>query len=521
LHFPGRFSKEPYGLADRAGLRIVAIVTFAALPSPDSSPYDGRTSLSVAVVIDPERLTMARFLPHVSLLILASLVSALPTASAQTTTVGVARIDVTPDYPVRLHGYASRSEESKGVETRLYAKALAIGSGPEACVLISIDNLAVPRPVAEKVAAHLRDVADLPRERLVIAASHTHSAPMLAGAAANIFAAPIPPEHQAHIQRYTTELIEKMNKVATAALADRKPADIAWGRGSVGFAVNRRVERDGKFVFGENPAGPVDHALPVLRVAAPDGSIRAVLVNYACHCTTLDPADNTISADWAGHAQADIEADHPGAIALTVIGCGGDANPLARTSREAAARHGRALADEVKRLLASSSAMKQLGLAPRARFLRVRLPLSAPPDRPTLEQQAKGADQKAALARSLLARLDRGDAIDESVPVPVQTWSFADDLLMVFLGGEVVVDYVNRLKAELDPARLWVTAYANDVPCYIASDRILREGGYEAVDSMVFYAKPAPFRPGVEDILVNAVHSIVPAGFKDKKVGQR
>ena len=50
---------------------------------------------------------------------------------------------------------------------------------------------------------------------------------------------------------------------------------------------------------------------------------------------------------------------------------------------------------------------------------------------------------------------------------------------MVFLPGEVVVDYVLRLKKEFDPARLWVTAYANDEPCYIPSERILKEGGYE------------------------------------------
>ena len=40
---------------------------------------------------------------------------------------------------------------------------------------------------------------------------------------------------------------------------------------------------------------------------------------------------------------------------------------------------------------------------------------------------------------------------------------------MVFLPGEVVVDYALRLKRELDGARLWVTAYSNDVPCYISA----------------------------------------------------
>ena len=99
---------------------------------------------------------------------------------------------------------------------------------------------------------------------------------------------------------------------------------------SVGFAMNRRT-----------PGGPVDHALPMLRAADDDGTIRAILVNYACHCTTLDPADNLISGDWAGFAQEAIERDHPGAIALTLIGCGADANPESRVRPGAAPRHGR------------------------------------------------------------------------------------------------------------------------------------------------------------------------------------
>ena len=36
-------------------------------------------------------------------------------------------------------------------------------------------------------------------------------------------------------------------------------------------------------------------------------------------------------------------------------------------------------------------------------------------------------------------------------------------------------------------ARLWITAYANDDPCYIPSERILREGGYEGGGAIVYY----------------------------------
>ncbi len=85
---------------------------------------------------------------------------------------------------------------------------------------------------------------------------------------------------------------------------------------------------------------------------------------------------------------------------------------------------------------------------------------------------------------------------------------------MVFLAGEVVVDYAIRLRGELDPAKLWVVAYANDAPCYIPSERILKEGGYEGGGAMTYYALPAPFKPGVEEKIDAAVLSIAQAAFK-------
>lgn len=70
----------------------------------------------------------------------------------------------------------------------------------------------------------------------------------------------------------------------------------------------------------------------------------------------------------------------------------------------------------------------------------------------------------------------------------------------------MVVDYDLRLKKELAGRELWVTAYSNDVMAYIASARVLKEGGYEADSSMVYYGMPTRWAPAVEDIIIGAVH---------------
>jgi hypothetical protein len=117
-------------------------------------------------------------------------------------------------------------------------------------------------------------------------------------------------------------------------------------------------------------------------------------------------------------------------------------------------------------------------------------------------------------ARKWIARMDAGGTLPPALSYPVQTWVFGDQLAMVFLGGEVVVDYSLRLKRELDPSRLWINAYANDVPCYIPSRRILSEGGYEAESSLWYYDRPQKLSPEIEDQIVATVRELVPASFR-------
>jgi hypothetical protein len=90
---------------------------------------------------------------------------------------------------------------------------------------------------------------------------------------------------------------------------------------------------------------------------------------------------------------------------------------------------------------------------------------------------------------------------------------------MVFLPGEVVVDYALRLKREFDGSRLWVSAYSNDVPCYIPSRRVLEEGGYEGATAMVYYDRPTKFAADVEERIINAVRELMPRAFAAGSAG--
>lgn len=426
-------------------------------------------------------------------------------AEAPPLQIGVARIDVTPSGPIRLTGFVARKTESEGVEQHLWAKALALGSDREGpSILVTVDNCGVGAQVIDAVAARLKQKVGISRDHFAVCSSHTHSGPMTDGFAANIFAEDLPPEQQEHIHRYTAELTDKLESVALAALADRSPGRLKWARGTVGFAANRRTKD-----------GPTDRSFSALMVTDLGGLLRVVLVNYACHCTTLGSEINRVHGDWAGDAQEAIEQAHPGVVAMVSIGCGADSNPSPRGGadfgRTLSRLHGRAAAAELDLLLSQGTELTSL---PTCRYREFSLPFEALPDRAGWEQRAKQSGIVGYHARRNLQRLDRGETLPTTLPYRVQTWSFGDRLSMVFLAGEVVVDYALRLQRDFDPDRLWINAYANDVPCYIPSRRLLTEGGYEAESSLWYYDRPARLAPETEDRIHGAIRDLLPESLR-------
>jgi hypothetical protein len=406
-----------------------------------------------------------------------------------------------------MYGYASRTKESEGVAGPLKAAALAIGAdeGDGPAVLLTVDCGAVPQEICQEVLRRVQAKAAVRPERFMVCNSHNHSGPNLKGMDS------MSGVERQHLTQYAAQLTERLEQVVLEALASRAPSLLAWSQGGVGFAANRRVLKEGKWAgFGAVADAPVDHSLPLLRVADLQGRLKALVINYACHNTTLRGDFQRIHGDWAACAQQYIEAEHPGAIALVTIGCGADADPRPHGSVELCQRHGRAVADEVKRLLAGPFRTVHPQLT--ARMATLVIPCDQPPPIEELKEMAK----KSRRARRILEEMERGEKLPASRNYPLAVWTFGEDLAMVFLSNEVVVDYALRLKRELDGARLWINAYSNDVSAYIVSKRLLNEGGYEVDNSLsaaVTYGRPERLQPPMEDRIVNQVRALLPEAF--------
>ena len=429
---------------------------------------------------------------------------------------GVATIDITPERSLWMAGFARRSLPSQGVAMPLHAKALALKCGVQpTAVLVTADLLGVTAHLTGRVASRVERRHRIRRADLLFNASHTHCGPVVDEQLAVAY--DLSPEQWAAIRAYTARLEDKLVAVIGSAISRLRPARLGYGRDEAGFAANRRVAFD--------PQGPVDHAVPVLQVDGADGAPIAVVFGYACHNTTLPDTFVQYHGDYAGVAQAVLHERHPGRTALFVAGCGADVNPKPRGTLEHVQAHGTALAEAVDRALKATTPIEP---SLRTAYGVVPLPFAGEAARERWRSQLKIDEvymrRHAALMSAVVARDGR---LPAAQPDPVQVWRFGppaptlsakagSGFTLVALGGEVVVDYALRLAREYPERRMWVAGYSNDVFGYVPSVRVLREGGYEGGDAMIYYGRPGPFTEQVEELIVGEVRRLAGPGEDTK-----
>jgi neutral ceramidase len=427
---------------------------------------------------------------------------------------GVARVDTTPGVPVRMAGYGSRTSPSQGVAHPLCAKALALADERDhKIVMVTCDIIGFRRSFTNRVADRVQAKYGLPRADLVLLASHNHAGPAL-----------VEPDEDGDPSRparagfennvaYTHDLEDKLVYLIGEALAKMEPVSLSYGVGRAHFALNRREPSAKGIKLGKNPSGPTDESVPILRASNAAGKPVAIVFGYACHNTTLRPDMTKIAADFAGYAQDRVEVDHPGALALFVTGCAGDADPHPFGTLEMSRAHGEELAEAVKLFVDHPTWWTTLTGAVRSAYTETAVHFGGPTDRTSYEKLLKDPNQgRRRHAQRMIEAIDQGRPIRTEYPhYSAHAFALGDQLTLVALSGEVVVDYAIRLQKELggEGRPLWVAAYANDVLGYIPSVRVLKEGGYEAGEAYYGSTWPAPLADDIESIVVNAAHTVV------------
>lgn len=420
---------------------------------------------------------------------------------------GVAKINITPEQPMWMAGYAARTKPAEGKMTDLWAKALVIQDPAQAkCVLITLDVVGIDRDLSLSICEKLQQKYSLKRAEIAINCSHTHSGPVVAKNLRPMHEYALEKPQQEQIHQYAAKLESAIVDVVGQAFDKRINATLHWGTGRTDFAVNRRENKEPevpKLREASALKGPNDHDVPVLAVRNAGGQLIAIAAGYACHATVL--SGYQWSGDYPGYYQIEIEKAHPGAVALFWAGCGADQNPIPRRADPLAEKYGTQLAEAVKQVLAKP--LTPISGSLTASYQEISLDLAALPTRDELTAQLGDANKYIGMrAKMLLEEIDAGKPLSQTYPYPIQLWRLGNEVQWFFLGGEVVVDFALRIKSEQQQTKTWVAGYSNDVMAYIPSRRVLTEGGYEGGGAMIYYGLPTTWAPEVENQILKEVN---------------
>lgn len=234
------------------------------------------------------------------------------------------KVDITPQNSQWLSGYQAR--RSDGVLDNIYHRVAAFDSGDTQLYLISSDLCLFSPTLYDSVTRDLQKETGIDPKHVLWAVTHTHAAPEVG-----------PPDmYKTLLGRSDHDWDRDYTGLATKALIEAvrtardrlEPARIAFGTGVSLANINRRArDVDGRISLGLNPDGPVDRQFNLIRLSRPDGSLIALIANYAMHGTVMSGQNLKISGDGPGTVTAYLEEKLGGTV-LYVNGAAGNIAPI-------------------------------------------------------------------------------------------------------------------------------------------------------------------------------------------------
>lgn len=418
----------------------------------------------------------------------AALVLASPSlagrASAEPLKAGVARRVVTP--PVKVPYLTSSGQATNapfgGVHDDLHARALVLDDGRRSLALLTVDAIGYDnallgpgrdftRELRERVAAK----TGLEPGSIMLAASHTHSAPETIGLTPFRTVAGVPDWIESHLDDLAATVIEAWERRVPVRVhfGSRRVDQIARYRRIV--LKGGRLSRGGSLPTPEQVAVPwtLDEDLSVLSLETLDGKPHAVVLNYTAHpvIAMLLPS---VSADYPGVATSVVESEFPGAVCLFTQGAAGNINSRQVTTNfEDVQTTGRRLGTAA---LAAVEAMRSSpplaidGLDVQSRVCN----LEGRPC-PSLEEATRLAEAEPNDRNQRQVRLAR-KLSEDPLRAEVQVMRIGP-LRWVGLPGEPFVETGLALKKA---GATFVVGYANGYLGYLPIRRAYEEGGYES-----------------------------------------
>ena len=387
----------------------------------------------------------------------ATVLGAAPAARQGELHAGAARIEITPgkEDALPLSGYAARKEGHKGIHDSLYVRAIVLSDGAARAAIVTADLIGFSHGFWNTVSERIVSEAKIPRENIMIAGTHTHSAP-----SPGTYEPAIDPDSRQG--RYIRRVQDTMVDAVRQAQQQMQPARIGAANGRANVNLNRRaVAGDGSLWLGVDPDGPADKTVAVLKIETAAGEPLAIFANYGVHGTGMGQDSYLISADVPGASSRYVEQRFKDKlVAVWTSGAAGDLCPIYDRSPSrfnGIDAIGRILGEEILRTA------EKIKTSPRASI--------------------RGAQKVVTCPGQKLVPGPRGRAdgrFEDAEPVPIRLSLLrVNDIAITGVSGEVLTMVGQRLKRESKLPNTMMVTHCNGSSGYLPDDAAYKQLSYE------------------------------------------
>ncbi|MGI6139819.1 MAG: hypothetical protein ACOYI9_12400 [Candidatus Hydrogenedentales bacterium] len=425
---------------------------------------------------------------------------------------GWATTTITPDKPVQLAGQFAERVSKKVLEPCM-ANALVMDGfrsdgTPDQAVLVSCDLVHIPKEIVAAVRERVaKDLPELDANKIILAATHTHTGPtMISGTYKD------PAPGIIHPEEYCEFFIDQVSALIVDAWEKRQPSGIsrAVGHAAVGF--NRiMVYADGSMVmYGKTdredwlrPYAGHDHALELLFTWNQAKELTGIVINIACPSQVVE-GQLYVSPDFWGPVRSRLREEFAADLGvLPLVSAAGDQSPrdLVRRGRnEPDMRSEPGMNEMAQRIVngvryAMETAQTEVSWT--AHLEHHAAPLELP--------ARKVTEEEAAAARAQIEKMDTGKSIDPASPQAAllrrartvsnrydtqgDSPTFTMDFHVMRLGDialatnpfELYLDYGLQIKARSLAAQTFIVQLANDRGAYLPTEGALSGGAYSTL----------------------------------------
>lgn len=408
----------------------------------------------------------------------------------ETYEIGTASVEITPPVGTPLAGNFRDDYASRGVHTPLRSRSIVIASDDGALAIISNDLLGMPAALAQEVRRQVASRCELPAERILVAATHTHSGPDVGGLTGQADAAAV--------QAF---LAPRMAEGCVKAYEVRKPAHLWFAIGrEERVCFNRRLRlRDGRTVMNwtappretiDRALGPVDPEIGILCAGEALAAPALVAANLALHAAVLAGDNWLMGPDWPGYYYEAVQkALGEQAMGVFLQGTEGNVNHI--DARDPLQGRGYKEAQRIGSLVGLAVVDALRGAAPVAGPVGASTRTISVPSRTIPPEQlawARGVVE-AATDRpkgtvdgipDLIFAQDQIEMAARTEPFELEIQVFrVGQVAVVGLPGEFFVEFGLEIK-ERSPAEITlVVGLANGSVGYVPTAEAFEQGGYE------------------------------------------